>query len=288
MRYPEQSLAAGDLINEREIGMAAAPLDLVDADRLDARKIPVGHSPQDRMFYRAKYVLPARVEGDCRIRPRQPLRPAGQEPAVAGREVPLAGRPRHLLDDNPAGRAIHPPHRVHEEHRHVPQRHELKPSGCKRVIAGPLLAAARADRSAVGPRLDVHFQEGLSPCDFHESLLLVDEGLERLDVIENTLEVHPAVAPEKGLFQQPHLVPKSAAGCSSLSWPARRAVLPGGGTPPHASCRRKTASRIKSSQATLPADLFRRSSPSHSQLLASPSHCGRPTLRSQTLGRGSC
>jgi len=37
----------------------------------------------------------------------------------------------------------------------------------------------------------------------------------------------------------------------------------------------------------LPADLFRRSSPSHSQLLAAPSHCGRPALQSQTLGKGS-
>ena len=88
------------------------------------------------------------------------------------------------------------------------------------------------------PRLDVYLQEGLPPCNLNESLLLVDEGLERLDAIENTLEVHPAVAPDETRSKQPHLLPKSAAGCSSLSWPARRAVLPGGGTPPHAgSCR---------------------------------------------------
>jgi hypothetical protein len=79
MRHPEQSLATGNLVDEREIGMAAAPLDLVHADRLDAREIPVSQSPQDRMFNQAKHVIPARVEGHCRIHPRQPLGPAGQE-----------------------------------------------------------------------------------------------------------------------------------------------------------------------------------------------------------------
>jgi len=48
-------------------------------------------------------------------------------------------------------------------------------------------------------------KKGLLPRDFDQSLLFVDEGLERLDTIENTLEMHPAVAPAKGLSKQPHL-----------------------------------------------------------------------------------
>ncbi len=65
----------------------------------------------------------------------------------------------------------------------------------------------------------------------------------------DALEVHSAVAPAKGLTKQPHLLPKSAAGCSSPSWPARRAVLPGGGTPPHARCFREAACRSRLSES---------------------------------------
>jgi hypothetical protein len=44
-----------------------------------------------------------------------------------------------------------------------------------------------------------------------------------MNVIENTLELHPAVAPVKRLIEQPHLLPHSAAGCSSFSpWSARQ------------------------------------------------------------------
>jgi hypothetical protein len=84
--------------------------------------------------------------------------------------------------------------------------------------------------------LDVDHQEALTLWTLNQALLLVDKGLERLDAVDNTLELHPAVAPAKGLTKQPHLRPKSAAGCSSLSWPARRAVFPGSGTAPHARC----------------------------------------------------
>ena len=237
MRYPEQSLDAGDLVDEREIGMAAATLDLVHADRLDAREIPVGHSPQHRMFHRAKHVLPRRVEGDYRLRPRQPLRPPGREPKVAFRQVPLAVSPWHTPDGHAAGRTINPPHRVDAEHRHVPERDDLKPSGGKPVIAGPLLAAARADGPPVGPGLDVHLQERLDTRTFDQSLLSIDEGLERLDAIENTLEVHPAVAAGKGCPSNRIFYRKVPQDAPFSPWSARRAVLPSGGTPPHASVR---------------------------------------------------
>ena len=91
------------------------------------------------------------------------------------------------------------------------------------VVARPFLSALRADHMPVGPRLDLHFNlEGsLGGCD--QSFPLVDKRLERLDVIENTLETHPAMAPEKGLLEQPLLLPNSAAGCISFSpWSARQ------------------------------------------------------------------
>jgi hypothetical protein len=44
-----------------------------------------------------------------------------------------------------------------------------------------------------------------------------------MNVIENTLEVHPAATPMKVLMKQLHLLPHSAAGCSSFSpWSARQ------------------------------------------------------------------
>jgi len=62
----------------------------------------------------------------------------------------------------------------------------------------------------------------------------VDKRLARLDAIENTLEVHPAVALGEGLSQQPHLYRMTPQDASFSSWSARRAVLPSGEPLPHA------------------------------------------------------
>jgi|LakMenEpi03Aug12_release.lakeMendotaPanAssembly.Ray.scaffolds.fasta_scaffold11791_9 hypothetical protein len=156
--HPEQPLHSVDLVDEREIGLAVAPLDLIDADGLYAREVPMGKAPFDRVFYGAKHVVPGRVECVGGLLPGEPLGPAGQEPAVACREMFLAVTPRHPLDGHSALRAIDPPHRVDEEHRDVPQRHELKPSWRKPVVPRPLLAASRADRPAVGPGLDLDLE----------------------------------------------------------------------------------------------------------------------------------
>jgi len=64
------------------------------------------------------------------------------------------------------------------------------------------------------------------------------------------------------------------AGCPSLSRPARRAVLPGGGTPPHARCRREAASQSGSSEASR-----RRPMPSEVPGGSSPTGCRTQPLR---------
>jgi len=64
----------------------------------------------------------------------------------------LAITPRHLLDRHSAGKAVDTPQRVNEERSDIPERHELEPLRWKLALAGPLLAAARADRPAIGPR----------------------------------------------------------------------------------------------------------------------------------------
>lgn len=199
IRDPGQSLVAADLVDDGEVGVATAPLDLIDADRLDTRQIPVGHCQQHCWFYRAIHDRSARVEGDGTIHPRQPLRPAGEEPTVACRHLPLAGPPRHTRDCQAATRASDPPHRVHEEHHHVPKPDEVGSFRCKPVLSVPLLATAPAHEPAVRPRLDVHLQNPPRPCEFDKHLRRADKGPERLYAIDN------AAAPAKGLSKQLHL-----------------------------------------------------------------------------------
>ena len=221
--HPQRSFHGVDLVDQREVGMAVAPLHLIDADDLDPQEVTVGQPLLHRMFQGSKHGVPCRVEGIGPSMPREPLGPPRQKPALAGRELLLALSPGHLFDDHAAGRALHPPHRVTEKHRDVPERDKLEPTRRKPVVAGPFLTAFRADRPPIGSGLDLHFDLFRSPGRCDQALPLRDERLERLDVIENTSEVHPAVAPEKGLSQQSHLLPNSAAGCSFFfPWPARQ------------------------------------------------------------------
>ena len=106
VRAPEQSFVAADLVDERRIRVATAPLNLIHADRLDAQEIPVGHPPQHRVFYRAKHTVPCRAEEGSRRRPREPLCRPDHEPAVTGREVLLPFAPWHTLNRHAALRAV--------------------------------------------------------------------------------------------------------------------------------------------------------------------------------------
>ena len=107
--HPQEPLHGVDLVDEREVGMAASPLHLIDADGLDAREVTVGQPPFHCMFYGAKHVVPRRVEGIGCPLPREPLGPPGQEPAIAGRELLFAFGPWHPLDGHATRRALHPP-----------------------------------------------------------------------------------------------------------------------------------------------------------------------------------
>ena len=61
-------------------------------------KMTMGEPPFDRVFYRAKHVVPSRAECIRRLLPRESLGPAGQEPSVTGREMLLALAPRRPFD----------------------------------------------------------------------------------------------------------------------------------------------------------------------------------------------
>ena len=86
---PKQTLGAADLGDEREGGVAAAPLDLIHADRLDPGEITMGEAPQNGMFHGSKHVVSGGVEDDSSLLPRQPLRPSSEKPAVGRRQNSL-------------------------------------------------------------------------------------------------------------------------------------------------------------------------------------------------------
>jgi hypothetical protein len=106
-------------------------------------------------------------------------------------------------------------------------------------MARLLLPAPRADRLAVRPRFDVDLDEGLRIRDFDESYRLVHKRLVRLDAIENTLEVHPAVAPEKGLIQATaSFTERRRRMLPSLMECLKRAMLPASDALPQAALPR--------------------------------------------------
>ena len=131
-------------------------------------------------------------------------------------------------------RAVRLPHRVDEEHHDVPERHELEPSRphpeqiARLLTRGSLSISSSVSSAALSTKRTRVYDETLVP----------------LEAVENTLGMHPSAAPAKGLTKQPHLYRKTPQDIS-LHAPPGRAGLPGGGTSPHAGCRRETAGRIR-------------------------------------------
>ncbi len=166
--HPQQPLhPVVDLIHQRQVAMPSLPLDLIHADGLDGAEILMGHAPENRMFYRLEHVSPAGVEDAGHLVPGQTLGPAGQEPAITGRQVAFPDGPRHLLHRHAAFSAVHPPHGIHEEHGDPPQRHELEPplrqpivtrSGRPQPeqIARPFLRACTSTSIAFRPASSTH------------------------------------------------------------------------------------------------------------------------------------
>ena len=121
--------------------------------------------------------------------PRQPPRPPGQEPRVGVGQLVFAARPRHSLHFHCAARARHSAHRVHQEHRDPPQRHELKPPGRQGVVAGRRFPATRALRPGVRSRSHLHFQSHARA--LYQPHRSVNERPVPLNPIQDSLDLHP-------------------------------------------------------------------------------------------------
>src|SRR6202035_4255010 len=100
--------------------------------------------------------------------------------------------PGNVLDHHAAGRTINAAQGIHEHHGDLPQRHELKTPQRQAIIARPWLSAARADRPAVGSRVDRHFDRRSSVAG--PPRISINERLVMLDAIEDSLQLHPESA----------------------------------------------------------------------------------------------
>src|SRR5512142_426693 len=91
---PEKPPGPGvDLVDQRQVAMPPLPLDLVDTQRLDPLKRAAPQTPLDGELHRAVDRFPGGMERRCYLKPRQPLGPPGQEPAVGRGQLTLAVAP---------------------------------------------------------------------------------------------------------------------------------------------------------------------------------------------------
>src|SRR5438093_8156460 len=128
-------------------------------------------------------LLPGGVKGFRRLFPGELARPVRQELHVHLGQLMLAARPRHFLNDNAAGPAIHPPHRIEQEHQKAPQRDEFELPLREMVIAGGQLTAAGAKGCRALSGSDPDFDRG--PVRTVESGPLVDKSPKMMTLAYN-------------------------------------------------------------------------------------------------------
>src|SRR5712691_5599361 len=203
---PEQAFAPGiDLVHQRHVAMAALPLNLVEADRFDAREIHVRPAPRDGHRDRPEYLVPTRLKDDGDVAPTEALGPAGEEPGVGGRDRVLPLRPRHGFDAHRlAGAAVDASHQIQEEDAQPPERHELKPTQANGVVVPAAAPTARTPRPA--PRVRVNFHVQREPIRLFDQLDgPIDEPALLLDPIQDSLDLHPvARLRDPGVFRHLH------------------------------------------------------------------------------------
>lgn len=150
-----------DLVDQRQVFVATAVSDLIDADRLDVPDFSVDKASADDPLDGSVDGVPARSKDGRGLFPAQPLRPGSEENAIAVSAAVLAVSPRDLLDFHTACRAVDSPHRVHEEHGDAPQRHEFESSLAASVVTGTFLVTTAADRSTATVWLEADQDRGL-------------------------------------------------------------------------------------------------------------------------------
>ena len=166
----------------------------------------MGQTPAHRHLHRTIHRLPARAERVRHLLPRQQLGPRRQKPLVAPRQLALAfgpGQPLHLHAATPA---VDSPGGVEQKHPQCPQRHELIATLRQTVVARSGLAATGAQRPTIGPLVHRHLQDRASALlvAVTKTHRAVNKRLVPLDAIEDSLQLHPDLAPGWMFLSQTH------------------------------------------------------------------------------------
>ncbi len=164
----------------------------VEAETAGTRQIPVHQAPLDGVPHRVADVFPGGAEDRSHLLPGEPPGPARQKPLIGYGQPRLAGRPRNAFHHHATTWTVDTPQGIGPYHGDLPQRHELEAPGRQPIVAGSSLPAARADRPAIGPWFDRHFDG--PPGAICPAWFSIHERLVTLDVIEDSLELHPESA----------------------------------------------------------------------------------------------
>src|SRR5438477_8461565 len=156
-------------------------LDFIHAEGLKGSQRPVLQSPTHHILHGMADLLPGGVKGFRRLFPGELARPVRLELHVHLGQLTLAARPRHFLDDNAAGPAIHPPHRIEQEHQKAPQRDEFELPLREMVIAWGRLMAAGANGCRALAGSDPDFDRG--PVRGAEARALVDKSPKMMTLV---------------------------------------------------------------------------------------------------------
>ena len=189
---PEQAAAVGvDLVDDGQEVLRTqplAPMDFVDADRLDALQVAVRQAPLHEPVDRPIDGFPTGLEGLGGFAPRQAARPAGQKAHHRDGQRSLTVAPRKVLDGDAMLGTIHAAGGVAKPGANPPQGNEPPGSFGQVVIArgGPQALGALAGAGGVRFQLNLDAQRGALAEQTH---LPVNEAFEVLNPVQDGLNL---------------------------------------------------------------------------------------------------
>src|SRR5579871_3881830 len=181
-----------DLINHRQeitCSQAAAPVDLIDSDRLHALQLPVSQAPRHEPLHRAIDRFPTHLKSFGHFAPTQPSRPTRQKPHHGRRHGPLPLVPRQVLHHHAVLRALHPPRRIPKPNFDAPQRYMLPLPLFQLVITRRRSPTPRTASAHPGVRSHSDLNPLRLPGLARQSNLLEDKSRMGLNSIQNRLNL---------------------------------------------------------------------------------------------------
>jgi len=167
---PQQpARAAVDLINqseEIERSLATAVVELVDPDGGDSHQVAVIETPVHDPLHGAAHSAPTGGEDFCGFLPRLPSRPAGEENHLGYGIRTLAEVTGYMLYGwRSKQRADHPPRRVAQVDRDVPERHVLPPALGQFAVDATGFATAGSTALAARIVVENHLDARVGPVE---------------------------------------------------------------------------------------------------------------------------